>query len=465
MAFVAGGNAWALDPQSGDATCLFPAPTPGPFTWNPRGDRALLSDLEIASIDGEQLRAGTSPSPAVTSWGHPIGEAVVYVSPSGTRLRKIYPGTQRHDDITPIHGVHYLNVIYPPSGLAIAFVVDTGERQEIWLSSNVGKDPVRLVHAVGGTTFGALAFTADGGTLLYAAVHADEAPLLHALDLRNPTINQGWWHGDAGDRILSIETQPRRDGQLIAMTVGAACEDSRAMVFRRGDPPQALADAPSRVVGWLDGHTVLVATDGCTRRRTSSRWTSPDRLRSRSSRAWMWPPRARRSSGSCRRSPRGSSRRWGRASADDGRGGRSAADEHGGIDADAPYRPGLPATNTDAKAVATTPAIGAANAAIGIVVGSAPVTMLGAKMLASATTAQMLAIAMVKPIHNDRPVSGVLRLKDMSTSPVAIAAYSQSPNAAIGRCSCCEPVIMSGDQMLATATAIQMLATTMPANR
>ncbi len=264
VTFVAGGNAWALDPQSGDATCLFPAPAPGPFTWNPRGDRALLSDLEIASIGGQQLRAGSSTSPAVTSWGHPIGEAVVYVSPSGTRLRKIYPGTQRHDDITPIHGVHYLNVIYHPSGLAIAFVVDTGDRQEIWLSSNVGEDPVRLVYAVGGTTFGALAFTADGGTLLYAAVHADDAPLLHALDLRNPTINQGWWHGDAGDRISSIFTQPRRDGQLIAMTLGASCGDSQAMLFRRGDPPQPLAEAPSTVVGWLDGHTVLVSTDGCT---------------------------------------------------------------------------------------------------------------------------------------------------------------------------------------------------------
>jgi hypothetical protein len=264
VAFVASGKAWALDPESGDATCLFPAPAPGPFTWNPRGDRALLSDLEIASVDGEQLRAGTSPSPAVSSWGHPIGKAVVFISPSGTRLRKIYPGTQRRDDITPIRGVHYLNVVYHPSGLALAFVIDTGGGQEIWLSSNLGEDPVRLVFAVGGTTFGALAFTADGGTLLYAAVHADDAPLLHALDLRNPTINQGWWHGDPGDRISAISPQPRRDGQVIALTVGAACEDSRAMLFHRGDPPEALAEAPSRIVGWLDGDTVLVATDGCT---------------------------------------------------------------------------------------------------------------------------------------------------------------------------------------------------------
>jgi hypothetical protein len=263
VAFVAGGNAWALDPATGDATCLFPAPTPGPFTWNPRGDRALLSGLEIASVDGEQLRAGSPSAPSASSWGRPIGKAVVYISPSGTRLRKIYPGTQRRDDITPIAHVHYLNVIYHPSGLAIAFVIDNGEQQEIWLSSNLGEDPVRIVFAVGGTTFGALAFTADGSTLLYPAVHVDDAPLLHALDLRNPTINQGWWHGDAGDRISEIFTQPLRDGQLIALTVGAACEDTRAMLFQRGDPPQPLAEAPSRIVGWLDEQTVLVATDGC----------------------------------------------------------------------------------------------------------------------------------------------------------------------------------------------------------
>jgi hypothetical protein len=35
------------------------------------------------------------------------------------------------------------------------------------------------------------------------------------------------------------------------------------MVFRRGEQPRPLADAPSRIVGWLDGGTILVATDGC----------------------------------------------------------------------------------------------------------------------------------------------------------------------------------------------------------
>jgi len=263
VAFVAGGNAWVLDPDSSDASCLFPTPAPGPFTWNPRGDRMLLNGLSIRSIDGSHLRDATSPTSPLSSWGHPIGKAVVYISPSATSLLKVYPGSQRTDDITPVPDVRYLNVIYHPSGLALAFVLDTGDGQEIWLSSNVGEDPVKLVFAVGGTMFGALGFTADGRTLLYAAVHGDDAPVLHALDLTDPTINQGLWHGDAGDRISAIFPQPKRYGDLIAFTVGTACGDSTAMLFRHGEPARSLAAAPSRIVGWLDARTVLVASGGC----------------------------------------------------------------------------------------------------------------------------------------------------------------------------------------------------------
>jgi hypothetical protein len=263
VAFVASGNAWVLDPSSGDATCVFAAPQPDPFAWNPRGDRALLSGLAISSIAGELVREPSLPEAPVSSWGNPIGKAVVYISPSGRRLLKVYPGTQRRDDITPVAGVRYLNVVYHPSGLAIGFVIDAGDGQEIWLSSNLGEEAVRLVFAVGETTFGQLDFTADGRTLLYGAVHADDAPLLHALDLTDPTINQGLWHGEEGDRITALLPQPEREGELVAMTVGAACEDARAMLYTGGGEARELAPAPSRSVGWLDAQTVLVATGGC----------------------------------------------------------------------------------------------------------------------------------------------------------------------------------------------------------
>jgi hypothetical protein len=263
VAFVADGNAWVLDRAGETATCVFSAAAPGPFTWNPRGDRALLDGLEIQSVGGEELRAPSSAASPVSSWGHPVGKAVVFVAEDGTQLHKVYPGSQREDDITPVPDVRYLNVAYHPSGLAIAFVVDTGEQQEIWLSSNLGEDPVRLVFAVDGTEFGALAFTADGTTLLYAAVHADDVPILHALDLTNPTVNQGLWRGGTGERITDILPQWTEDGNLVAMTVGASCETARAMLFRQGQLATPVADAPSRAIGWLDGHTVLVASGGC----------------------------------------------------------------------------------------------------------------------------------------------------------------------------------------------------------
>ncbi len=42
------------------------------------------------------------------------------------------------------------------------------------------------------------------------------------------------------------------------------------MLYRRGELATPIADAPSRVVGWLDGHTVLVASGGCTGRSNLS---------------------------------------------------------------------------------------------------------------------------------------------------------------------------------------------------
>ena len=55
----------------------------------------------------------------------------------------------------------------------------------------------------------------------------------------------------------------RRTPPVVAMTVGAACEDASAMLFQRSELAHPLAEAPSRVVGWLDGQTVLVASGGC----------------------------------------------------------------------------------------------------------------------------------------------------------------------------------------------------------
>src|SRR6266545_2251599 len=68
-------------------------------------------------------------------------------------------GHRRHLAVTR---VSYLSVTYHPSGLALAFVAEREGRQSIWLSSNLGEDPKRLVFSKVGTEFGALEFSADG---------------------------------------------------------------------------------------------------------------------------------------------------------------------------------------------------------------------------------------------------------------------------------------------------------------
>jgi hypothetical protein len=110
-----------------------------------------------------------------------------------------------------------------------------------------------------------------------------------------------------------------------------------------------------------------------------------------------------------------------------------------------------------------TPAIGLNSAASGIRVGSVPVTSCGPAMLMRATAAQIVATATVSAIQLIR--SPACRSPPISTKPVASAPHSQSAAAAIGRCSCAEPVIKSGLNALAAATASQIDPTTAMVHR
>ena len=330
------GGRQRVGPRPGERRHQLPVRGAGPGPVHVEPSRGS-STVERPRDPGRSTACSCGPPrrrpAAVTSWGHPIGKAVVYISPSGTRLRKVYPGTQRRDDITPVAHVHYLNVIYHPSGLAIAFVIDTGDGEEIWLSSNLGEDPVRLVFAVGGTRFGALDFTADGTTLLYAAVHGDDAPILHAIDLTDPTINQGLWHGDAGDRISAIAAQPepgwrpdRADGRCdVRGLEGDGVPAGRATSAARW------TRHPGSSAGSTTARSWWRPTDA-TDLRTWSRSTAGSPSRYHSSRGSRSPRLGHRSPTSCRRSRRASRRRSAAASGDERDGGRSAAGARQGSD-------------------------------------------------------------------------------------------------------------------------------------
>jgi hypothetical protein len=265
VTFVAGGNAWALNPATGRVACLFATPRPGPFEWGPRADRALLARLEVKPLaitpNGAPSRAPSRVDPAILSWGRPTGKSIVFVSRDGHRLLKAHPGSKGFQDVTPLRHSEYTQVTYHPSGLAFAFVLRRQGHESIWISSNLGKRPDQLVHGRLHTGFEALAWGNAGQTLYFAGRHADGHVHVHALPLVGATSAPIVWSSDFGQHVSTI--LPGWSG--LALTVSrSSCASRHAVLVttkRAGATP--LPGRPSSAVGWLDDHHLLVAAGGC----------------------------------------------------------------------------------------------------------------------------------------------------------------------------------------------------------
>ena len=262
VAFVADGRAWALNPADGELACLFPVDDAGPFAWGPQGDRVLLSGFEIRGVGGDapDLPA-IDASVSAFDWGHPLGLAVVFADADGIP-RKRYVDDDRLIRLVSLPPGNYVQVAYHPSGLALAFVVETPEGQEIWLSTNEGKDPQRLVFSPE-TKFTSLAFSPNGRILWWTAQHEGGIPELHFMKLATRTGFGTSWRGAEGTVASALRLAP--DGPLQAVTEGEACEDHRALVVSGGASRIAMPDEtrPTQALGWLDRTTLLVAAGGC----------------------------------------------------------------------------------------------------------------------------------------------------------------------------------------------------------
>jgi hypothetical protein len=263
ITFVASGHAWALS-LNGHLTCLFAVADTGPFRWGPLGDRALLGGLEVKGVAGGPSVEPSDVSFATIEWSRPTGKSIVYAPIDGTSLEKAHIDGSPSSDVTPLPSSTYLSVAYHPSGEAFAFAVERSDGQSIWISTNVGKTPRRLVFSDEGNRFGAIGFDVDGKRLVYAAQHVDDNHAdLHIIDVSDPTKAPVLWSGPSGPRILGIQPGPRTD--TVAWTTGTSCEDSIAMAHTRDGNVRALPDVaePTRALGWLDSTRILVATGRC----------------------------------------------------------------------------------------------------------------------------------------------------------------------------------------------------------
>jgi hypothetical protein len=263
VAFVADGRAWALDPSDGDVACLFPVADAGPFAWGPQGDRVLLGDFEIRGLtpdapDFPPVRVGLGPF----DWGHPIGLAVVFADPQG-HPRKRFLDDGHVERLTSLPEGRYLEVAYHPSGLALGFVVEGADGQEIWLSTNEGNDPQRLIFSEAGTTFPSIAFTPNGKQLWWTAVHDGGLAELHWMDLDDRSGFATTWSQPTEERADNLKIAPA--GRLKSVDLGSGCDDRQALILSGRSGTEALPDEtrPTTALGWLDSTTLLVAAGGC----------------------------------------------------------------------------------------------------------------------------------------------------------------------------------------------------------
>jgi hypothetical protein len=265
VAFAAAGDAWAIDPSGKRLSCLFEIGSAGPFAWGPQGDRVLLADLEIRGIAGDDPNLQATGQRALAfDWGHPQGLAVVFATPGVRTPEKRFMDDGRVERLNELPGGRYLDIAYHPSGLALAFVVDRGGRQRIWLSTNEGLDPVPLVYSKGGTRFTSIAFTPDGQRLVWTAQHAGGYPQIHAMDLADRTGFTDGWRGEIGQAASNLQLPPSGTSQ--AFDVGTGCDDRVATIAlspRVARPALPDADGPTTALGWLDADTLLVGEGGC----------------------------------------------------------------------------------------------------------------------------------------------------------------------------------------------------------
>ena len=265
VAFVAQGRAWAATPGGAGLTCLFDAPDPGPFLWGPRADRVALGGLAVKGVGSRATRPPGSTEPTTLSWGRPTGLAIVFVDSTGRHLEKAAVGSTRITDISDLEGATYADVVYHPSGLAIAFVDRRSGSDEITMSSNTGAQPKRLVFTNMGTRFGPLAFDPGGVSLYYGARLRDGTSMLAAYDLNTGVSNEHLWQGREG--VLTILPSPAGSAGAV-LDVGSGCADRRALFTRlngdSGSPLLPDAGGPTTALGWLGPGQVLVAEGGCT---------------------------------------------------------------------------------------------------------------------------------------------------------------------------------------------------------
>ncbi len=264
VTLVADGRMWAVAPMGRSPVCLFTTRQTEAIAWGPRADRVAFADLAVRGIGDDAFRYGRAVvAPQTFDWGHPQGLAIAYAEPHALPAKR-FMDDGRTETLLEMPQGDYTQIVYHPSGLALGFILQRGDRSSIWISTNEGLDPTRLVFGREGTAFTSIAFTPDGTHLMWTADHAGDFSQIHSMDLADRTGFSSGWHTEQ-DQVAGHLVLPP-SGDLMAVDEGATCAERRAMIVystKIALPAVPDEDRPTTVVGWVDDHTLVVSSVGC----------------------------------------------------------------------------------------------------------------------------------------------------------------------------------------------------------
>ena len=264
VAFVANGRAWAVSAAGGRPVCLFEVADPGPFQWGPRGDRVVLAGLEVKGVGSSAARPRSQRDPSVVAWGRPIGKAIAFIPPGGAQLDKAEIGGSQVVPVRPPAGAAYTDVVYHPSGRAIAYVTHGGARWQLWMSTNTGQSATRL--QISGQQIGPIGFSFSGHNLYHAVRLANGGWKVHSYNLLDRHATGVLWQGRGPVQQL-VAPKDRGRTPRLALDVGGGCGNRQALLSRleggSGVPLLPAAGTPTTAIGWLDASHVLVGAGGC----------------------------------------------------------------------------------------------------------------------------------------------------------------------------------------------------------
>src|SRR5437879_6333834 len=217
-----------------------------------------------AVTGGSECGLTDTPIAGARCLRRPSGTRIWFTAGSRTSVFRADIGSASASEVTPLPNVSYGDMAYHPSGLGDGFVTTDARGTGLWMSTNTGANPLQLVAAPPGTTFGHIVFAHDGKGLYYSVDKADGTHSLAREDLPTGTPTQNLWTGDApiGGDIVELAGVPG-----LGLTVGTTCAQHRAVFSaldgRAGTPLASGLSGPTSVIGRLDADRFIVAAGGC----------------------------------------------------------------------------------------------------------------------------------------------------------------------------------------------------------